>query len=111
MNIKNILFNSFYIEKKIEDKAVINYKMPKYSKMEPKLNQKLGFKHLRDFLHIFVDLDSDNDGFLTYEDFYYKYYHILNKKDIESFFTRFGKTANDNGMIFSLRITSIRIHT
>jgi hypothetical protein len=72
-----------------------------YSKQPPKLNQKLGFKHLRDFLHIFVDMDRNHDGFLSYDDFYVRYYsnviyfryeHILTKKDIQNYFVDLGKT-------------------
>ena len=77
------------------ERAVINYKMPQYMKKAPKLNQKLGFKHLRDFLHIFVDLDRNHDGYLCYEDLFNRFQHILTKKDICSYFTEFGKTPND----------------
>ena len=64
-------------------------------KKVPKLNQKLGFKHLRDFLHIFVDLDKNHDGFLWYEDLFNRFQHILTKKDITAYFTEYGKTPND----------------
>ena len=56
--------SKFLLSNYLVERAVINYKMPQYMKKAPKLNQKLGFKHLRDFLHIFVDLDRNHDGYL-----------------------------------------------
>lgn len=66
----HLLFTYHFLTPLIEEKAVIDYKNPKYLKKAPKLNQKLGFKHLRDFLHIFVEMDRNHDGFLTFEDFF-----------------------------------------
>ncbi|CAI2359096.1 unnamed protein product [Moneuplotes crassus] len=79
-------------EQEIEEKGVINYKMPKYANQQ-KTSRNIRFKQLKDYIHIFDNLDKDRDSFLTFKDFREAYSHILSDKDIESFFTRFNKIA------------------
>lgn len=40
-------------------KGVVNYKLPKYEIKKDKTAKQLNFNQVKDFLHIFVDLDDD----------------------------------------------------
>ncbi|CAI2358860.1 unnamed protein product [Moneuplotes crassus] len=88
-------------EEEIEERGIMNYKIQKYNNNE-KVNKNVRLKQIKDYIHIFDGLDKDRDSMLTFKDFRNSYSHNISDKDIEGFFTRFGKTIgtdHDNDLI------------
>ena len=52
----------------IRSKAQLHYRNVLISKSTGKMEMSVGFKQIKDFVHIFALYDKDKDGFLTYDD-------------------------------------------
>ena len=55
-------------EDDITEKAVVNYKMPTLQQKKSQLKY-LNFQQMRDYIHVFVNIDHDLDGHITVENF------------------------------------------
>lgn len=69
-----------------EKRGVFNYKHPKSFHNLGNLKKLARFYHIRDYLHVFVMIDSNNDGFLEPNEVLKAFKHVLPKNDITDMF-------------------------
>lgn len=68
------------------ENGIVNYKLPKYVDKKVKGVKTLTFTQIKDFLHIFVDLDDDNSSSLEMHEVLNHFREALTLKDVEDVF-------------------------
>lgn len=68
------------------EKGVVNYKLPKYVEKKQKGRKTLTFNQIKDFLHIFVDLDDDGSNTIEMVEILNHFRDTLSQKDVEDVF-------------------------
>lgn len=68
------------------DKGIVNYKLPKYVEKKNKGLKTLNFSQIKDFLHIFVELDDDNSDSIEITEILNHFRNTLTMKDVEDVF-------------------------
>ena len=66
--------------------GVVNYKLPKYVIKKAKTAKTLTFNQVKDFLHIFVDLDDDGSNSLEMAELFDHFRMALTQENIEEIF-------------------------
>lgn len=77
---------------KIRSKAQLHYRNVMMSKNQGSMEMSVGFKQIKDFIHIFAMYDKDKDGLLNLEDFKRSYSSSFTALEIENLF----KSADQN---------------
>ena len=68
------------------DKGIVNYKLPKYIEKKNKGLKTLNFSQIKDFLHIFVELDDDGSNSIEMGEILNHFWDTLTMKDVEDVF-------------------------
>ncbi len=72
-------------EEEIAQKAVINYKMPSIGQKKSAFKV-MNFQQMRDYIHVFVNIDHDLDGFITMDNFKRYFSTVMSSKSIHDLF-------------------------
>jgi hypothetical protein len=66
-------------EEDITNKALLNYKSPQLAHGRNNQKTVLNFQQMRDYLHVFVNIDHDLDGYITIQNFRKAFSSVMNK--------------------------------
>lgn len=82
---------------KVRSKAQLHYRNVMMSKNQGSLEMSVGFKQIKDFIHIFAMYDTDKDGLLNQEDFQRAYSKSFSALEIEKLFQK--ADVNETGLV------------
>ena len=82
-------------EESVIERGVVNYKLPKYTSQKEHAAKNLNFIQLKDFLHIFVDLDDDCSNTIELSEVMTHFASVMSYRDIVELFAE----RDDAGMI------------